>query len=112
MTKSDKTPARNPVDAKAPAKRRRDGRTSTRDTSKPRDKRSTTQPALPGESKLGMIVTMLRSPKGACIADLCKATGWQAHSVRGAISGAIKKRLKIKVTSTKRDGLRVYHAAK
>jgi hypothetical protein len=59
-----------------------------------------------------MIVTMLRNPKGACIADLCKATGRQAHSVRGAISGAIKKRLKIKVTSAKRDGLRVYHAAK
>jgi len=46
-----------------------------------------------------MIVTMLRSSKGTCIADLCKATGWQAHSVRGAISGAIKKRLKIKITS-------------
>jgi Protein of unknown function (DUF3489) len=34
------------------------------------------------------MVTMLRRPKGATIEDLCKATGWQAHSVRGAISGA------------------------
>jgi len=112
MTKLDKTAARKPVGTNAPAKHHRGGLTSTRAASKPRDKRSTTQPALPGESKLGMIVAMLRSPKGACIADLCKATEWQAHSVRGAISGAIKKRLGIKVTSAKRDGLRVYHAAK
>jgi Protein of unknown function (DUF3489) len=34
------------------------------------------------------MVTMLRRPKGATIEDLCNATGWQAHSVRGAISGA------------------------
>jgi len=112
MTKSDRTAAQKPVGAKAPAKRHRGGLTSTRAASKPRDKRSIAQPALPSESKLAMIITMLRSPKGACIADLCKATEWQAHSVRGVISGAIKKRLGIKVTSAKRDGLCVYHAAK
>ena len=39
------------------------------------------------------------------------ATGWQAHSVRGAISGAIKKRLGLKVTSEKSDGVRTYRIA-
>jgi hypothetical protein len=51
---------------------------------------------------------MLRSTKGATIEALSKATGWQTHSVRGAISGAIKKRLGFSVASTKADGLRTY----
>jgi len=58
-----------------------------------------------------MMVTMLRNPKGASIADLCKATGWQAHSIRGAISGAIKKRMGLAVTSTKADGVYLYRIA-
>jgi hypothetical protein len=36
------------------------------------------------------------------------ATGWQAHSVRGAIAGAIKKKLKLDVASEKAEGGRVY----
>jgi hypothetical protein len=40
------------------------------------------------------------------------ATGWQAHSVRGAISGALKKKLGLEVTSEKIDGRgRVYRIA-
>jgi len=58
--------------------------------------------------KLAMMVTMLRNLKGTSIGDLCKATGWQAHSVRGAISGTIKKRMGIAVTSAKIDGIRLY----
>jgi Protein of unknown function (DUF3489) len=36
------------------------------------------------------------------------ATGWQAHSVRGFISGQLTKKLRLKVRSGKRDGERVY----
>jgi hypothetical protein len=36
------------------------------------------------------------------------ATGWQAHSVRGFISGQLTKRLRLKIQSVKRDGERVY----
>jgi len=60
------------------------------------------------DSKLGIVIGMLRSTKGATIEALSKATGWQTHSVRGSISGAIKKRLGFTVASTKADGVRTY----
>jgi len=43
------------------------------------------------------------------LAEIMKATGWQAHSVRGFISGALGKKMGLTVESTKReDGERVY----
>jgi hypothetical protein len=64
--------------------------------------------AAPVKGKLGSVIALLRRPKGASIAELCKATDWQAHSVRGALSGSIKKKLGLKVTSEKSDGVRTY----
>lgn len=63
--------------------------------------------AEPG-GKLGALLALLRRPEGASLADLQAATGWQAHSVRGAISGAIKRKLKLEVTSEKTNAGRVY----
>jgi hypothetical protein len=61
------------------------------------------------DTKLGALLSALRRKKGATIADLMEATGWQAHSVRGAISGALKKKLGLEVTSEKAEGReRVY----
>jgi hypothetical protein len=54
------------------------------------------------------MVAMLRRPKGVSIAELCKATGWQAHSVRGAISGTIKKKMGLSVVSERSNGCRRY----
>lgn len=59
-------------------------------------------------SKLATLIAMLRRPGGATIADLTSATNWQAHSVRGSISGAIKKKRGLAVTSEKTDGARIY----
>lgn len=67
--------------------------------------------ARPG-SKLAAVIAMLQRPKGASIAELCKVTGWQAHSVRGALSGTIKKRMRLPVVSAKSGGLRRYRLAK
>jgi hypothetical protein len=58
--------------------------------------------------KLGKVVALLKRPKGTTIAQLMKATGWQAHSVRGAISGTIKKKLKLAVSSEKVGDVRTY----
>ena len=53
----------------------------------------------PPATKQEAIIDLLKRPKGASIADLMNATGWQAHSVRGAISGSLKKKLGLAVTS-------------
>ena len=60
-------------------------------------------------TKAGIILDFLRQPKSATIAELQEATGWQAHSVRGALSGTVKKKLGLDVSSEviKRRG-RVY----
>ena len=44
---------------------------------------------------------MLRTPTGGSIDQLTKLTGWQPHTVRGVISGALRKRLKLSVTCEK-----------
>lgn len=50
-------------------------------------------------SKLGVLIAALRQPDGATLAELTQATNWQAHSVRGAISANLKKKLKLNVLS-------------
>ena len=47
--------------------------------------------ALP-KGKLGILVGLLTRPTGATIAEMADAAGWQDHSVRGALAGALKKR--------------------
>ena len=65
-------------------------------------------PVRPG-TKLAALVVALRCPQGATNLQLTVATGWQPHSVRGAISGLLRKRLGLKVTQTRNaDGERVY----
>jgi hypothetical protein len=60
------------------------------------------------KGKLGVLVELLRRDGGAGITELSAATGWQAHSVRGAISGALKKQRGFKIASELVDGQRAY----
>lgn len=62
----------------------------------------------PRVSKIGQVVEMMRRPEGATAAQIMKVTGWQAHSVRGAIAGQIKKKLKLTVATEKTDAGFVY----
>ncbi|MDX9859311.1 MAG: DUF3489 domain-containing protein [Rhodospirillales bacterium] len=52
-------------------------------------------------SKQAQLIAMLKRPEGATIAEITEAFGWQAHTVRGAIAGALKKKLGLAVTSEK-----------
>ena len=64
------------------------------------------------ESKQSQLIAMLRQPDGATIAEIAKALGWLPHTVRGAIAGALKKKLGLKVESEKVDDRgRVYRIA-
>jgi hypothetical protein len=60
-------------------------------------------------SKKADIIRLLERAKGATLDEIMEATGWQAHSVRGFISGTLGKKLKLKVESFKSDkGDRTY----
>jgi hypothetical protein len=60
-------------------------------------------------SKKAEVLGLLRRKGGATLAQIMKATGWQAHSVRGFISGALGKKMGLTVGSVRReDGERVY----
>lgn len=50
-------------------------------------------------TKQAQLISMLQRPEGATIAEIAEATGWQAHSIRGAISGSLKKKLGLTVIS-------------
>lgn len=63
-------------------------------------------------SKQAVIIELMKCKNGATIDELTATTGWQAHSVRGAISGALKKRLGLTVSSERIEGRgRVYRIA-
>jgi hypothetical protein len=63
-------------------------------------------------TKQAQLSEMLKSTTGATITEAVAATGWQAHTVRGAIAGALKRRLGLTITSEKVEGRgRVYRIA-
>jgi Protein of unknown function (DUF3489) len=60
-------------------------------------------------SKAAKILDLLKRPEGATLAAIMKASSWQAHSVRGFISGTLGKKMGLTVVSTKgEDGERTY----
>ncbi len=99
----------------APAKGKATKKT-TAAKSAPKAKKSVkaTEAAAPREgSKTEIILGLLRRAKGATLAEIMEAASWQAHSVRGFISGTLGKKLGLTVKSEKReDGTRVYSIAK
>jgi hypothetical protein len=63
------------------------------------------------KGKLGTLIALLSRPEGASLAQMQDATGWQAHSLRGAMSGSIKKKLGLTVVSEMSEVGRIYRIA-
>ena len=97
--------------AAANGKQKKSGGTGARPTpASPKTKnRKPPRPAVRPGTKQALLIDLLKRRNGATIDEAVEATGWQAHSVRGAISGALKKKLGLSVTSelSKKRG-RVY----
>jgi Protein of unknown function (DUF3489) len=117
MTHSDKTTASaaettssNPsrTEAKTAAKspsRKHNVKSKPVKVSKPTRRSATAKRG----SKKAKIMTLLKRPGGASLDQLQKATGWQAHSVRGFLSGELKNKMGLRVHSDKHsDGVRTY----
>ncbi|OYW42188.1 MAG: hypothetical protein B7Z38_05900 [Rhodobacterales bacterium 12-64-8] len=69
----------------------------------------TKRPIVRAGTKQATLIGLLQAPEGATMDTIMSATGWQAHSARGAISGALGKKLGLIVTSEKEHGRgRVY----
>ena len=56
-----------------------------------------------GRTKGEKIIALLQRNNGATIAELAKATGWQRHSVHGFMSGTLKKKQGLEITSSKEE---------
>jgi len=58
--------------------------------------------------KQAQVLTMLRGPGGMTVAAIMEMTGWQPHSVRGFLAGAVRKRLGLTLVTEVVDGIRAY----
>lgn len=52
-------------------------------------------------TKQALLIEMLKRPTGATIGEIVTATGWQSHTARGAMAGALKKKLGLTIASEK-----------
>ena len=73
-------------------------------TNKVKEHNKQSKPAFRKGTKQARLIEMLRRPDGATIAELVKAIAWQAHSVRGAMSGALKKKLGLTIETQNVEG--------
>ncbi len=60
-------------------------------------------------TKQAQIIALLQRPEGASIAEIVEATSWQPHTARGMISGALKKKLGLRITSAAEEGRGTVH---
>jgi hypothetical protein len=83
---------------------------------KPAKRKAKAKPAKPAEAapadkptpragtKQAKLIELLKRPEGATVEQIAAVTGWQRHTIRGAISGALKKKLKLNVEATREVG--------
>lgn len=67
--------------------------------------------AKPPGGKLGVVVDLMRRPEGATVPQMMAATGWQAHSVRGALAGSLKRKHGLTITGEAGEDGKIYRIA-
>ncbi|MEZ5920082.1 MAG: DUF3489 domain-containing protein [Parvularculaceae bacterium] len=99
MAKASRKPKARSASAQTPSKRTKSSRRS----------RSKTGVGAAAQSKTAALLALLRREDGASIEELSSAAGWQVHSVRGFLSGTVKKKLGLALNAQKgKDGVRRY----
>jgi hypothetical protein len=92
------------TDSKLPAKKQAKNRSGAKKKEAP-----TVKTSAQAGSKTSKILGLLKRPGGASLKEIMKATGWQRHSVHGFLSGAIKKKMGLRLNSVERaNGERAY----
>ncbi|HET9318875.1 MAG TPA: DUF3489 domain-containing protein [Bryobacteraceae bacterium] len=111
-TKANTAP-RKPHVAPSKAKSGKKATPAKKGAKAPKKAKSAKTEGIREGSKTEKVLELLKRSGGATLKDIMKATDWQAHSVRGFLSGTIGKKMGLKLESTKReDGERVYSVAK
>ena len=82
--------AATPARSKAKAKAAKPGRPERAEKPTPR-----------AGTKQALMIDLLKRPEGATVEQIAAATGWQHHTIRGAISGALKKKLGLTIEATR-----------
>jgi hypothetical protein len=84
--------------AQAPAASKRKAKAKS---TKPEKAAPAEKPTPRAGTKQAQMIELLKRPEGATVAQIAAATGWQYHTIRGAISGALKKKLGLKIEATR-----------
>ncbi len=109
LTRAAETIAQQPEQQEGHATHEQEADTEIKKTA---DNSPPQQPRQRGNSKQQVLVDLLTRTEGATIAQIIAATSWQAHSVRGVISGVLKKKLGLHIVSEKaKGGERIYRVA-
>jgi len=92
-------------------KKQRNGRAAAKPKKQPHTgtlTKTADQKPSRSNTKQATAIEMLRTSAGTNIEALMTATGWQQHSVRGFLSGVVRKRLKLHLESALDEGVRIY----
>ena len=92
----------------APTLRAKHAAKSPNRVAAPKRRAAAVAPVAPASTKQSQLIALLRSSQGTSIDAMTAATGWQPHTVRGTISGVLRRRLGLNVICTAEAGHRTY----